>query len=203
MREALKRLARAAATVAVLPVWLSFEVSALAIGRDRALEGASQRLARVPGLHGEYLRRAFLARALRYCDPTATICYGTLLSKADTVIEARAYVGPYCHLGLVHLEADVLLAAAVHVPSGPQTHGSARNDIPIRDQPGHLSRVRIGKGTWIGSAAVVMADVGRDSIVGAGSVVTRPVPDLVIAGGVPATVIKQRASATTLDRRPA
>jgi acetyltransferase-like isoleucine patch superfamily enzyme len=64
--------------------------------------------------------------------------------------------------------------------------------IPIREQPGTSRIVRIGAGTWIGSAAVVMADVGRDSVVGAGSVVTRPLGDRVIAAGVPAKVLKHR-----------
>ena len=34
-------------------------------------------------------------------------------------------------------------------------------------------------------AAVVMADVGCDTVVGAGAVVARPLPDRVIAVGVP------------------
>jgi acetyltransferase-like isoleucine patch superfamily enzyme len=54
--------------------------------------------------------------------------------------------------------------------------------------------VRIGEGAWIGSAAVVMADVGRHSVVGAGSVVTKPIPDGVVAAGVPARVIRQRSA---------
>ena len=52
--------------------------------------------------------------------------------------------------------------------------------------------MRIGAGAWIGSAAVVLADVGRGTIVGAGSVVTKPLPDDVIAAGVPAKVIRPR-----------
>ena len=52
--------------------------------------------------------------------------------------------------------------------------------------------VRIGPGSWIGSATVVLADIGADTVVGAGSVVTRPLPDRVIAAGVPARIIRQR-----------
>jgi serine acetyltransferase len=37
-----------------------------------------------------------------------------------------------------------------------------------------------------------MADVGRDSIIGAGAVVTSPIPDRVVAAGVPARVIRAR-----------
>jgi acetyltransferase-like isoleucine patch superfamily enzyme len=64
--------------------------------------------------------------------------------------------------------------------------------MPIRDQPGDTRRVRIGAGSWIGSHAVVLADVGRDAIVAAGSVVTRPIPDRVIAAGAPARVVRHR-----------
>jgi acetyltransferase-like isoleucine patch superfamily enzyme len=41
-----------------------------------------------------------------------------------------------------------------------------------------------------------MADVGHDSVIAAGSVVTRPIGDLVIAGGVPAKVLKHRGPAS-------
>ena len=162
-------------------------------GRDRALEGSTQAWALVPGLLGQYLRRAFLvahARVLR--AQSATIEFGTLFSSAAASIGDRAYIGPRCHLGWAMIEDDALLAAGVHVPSGAQTHGIDDLTMPIRDQPTSKSPVRIGAGAWIGSAAVVMADVGRDSVVAAGAVVTRPMPDLSIAGGVPARVLRHR-----------
>ena len=53
--------------------------------------------------------------------------------------------------------------------------------------------MRIGAGTWIGSGAIVMADVGPDTVIAAGAVVTTPIPGRVIAGGVPARVIRNRA----------
>ena len=79
----------------------------------------------------------------------------------------------------------------MHVPSGPHTHGTDLS-APIQDQPGALRLVRIGAGSWIGSNAIVLADVGCDTIVGAGAVVTRPLPDRVIAAGVPARVVRRR-----------
>jgi acetyltransferase-like isoleucine patch superfamily enzyme len=201
VRERLKALARAVASAIVMPRYLFFLCAARLLGRDRALQGAIQRLARLPGLRGEYLRRAFLARVLRACHPTATICYGTVLSRCDASIGARVYVGPGCYLGLVQLEPDVLLASGVHVPSGGETHGSTRTDIPIREQAGRLRRIRIGEGSWIGSAAIIMADVGAGCIVGAGSVVTKPLPDFVVAAGVPARVIRSRRSPDREERQ--
>ena len=95
----------------------------------------------------------------------------------------------------VHVEADVLIGEGVHIPSGGTTHGIADLTIPIREQPGERRMVRIGKGSWIGSGAIVLADVGRDTIVGAGSVVTKPLPDRVVAAGVPAKVVRSREDA--------
>jgi acetyltransferase-like isoleucine patch superfamily enzyme len=149
----------------------------------------------IPGLPGRYLRRAFLARVLVECHPTATIAFGTLFSKVGASIGANVYIGPRCHIGLAVIEKDVLLAAGVHVTSGAHTHGINDLSRPIRDQEQTQTLVRIGAGAWIGSAAIVMADVGRDSVVGAGAVVTRPVPVEAIATGVPARVIRSRRGA--------
>jgi acetyltransferase-like isoleucine patch superfamily enzyme len=196
MRDVTKLIAHVLATLLVAPSLLSFAVRQMIIGRNRALEGSTQALALVPGLVGDYVRRAFLAWTIAHCDRSATIQFGTIFSQAGARIDANVYVGPRCHLGLVHLERDVLLAAGVHVPSGAATHGTTDLDRPIREQPGARTLVRIGEGTWIGSAAVVLADVGRHSVVGAGAVVTTPLPDYVMAAGVPARIIRSRRPVT-------
>ena len=192
MKEWIKAAARAGATIAILPQLASFRIRAALMGDNRALVGSSQMLSLVPGLTGQYLRRAFLAQVLRGgCASSAAIEFGTLFSQIDARIDENVYIGPRCHLGHVHLERDVLLAAGVHVPSGPHTHGMDVS-APMHDQPGSLRVVRIGAGSWIGSNAVVLADVGHNTIVGAGAVVTHPLPDHVIAAGVPARVVKRR-----------
>jgi virginiamycin A acetyltransferase len=192
MKEWVKAAARGIATIAILPQLASFKVRAALMGDNRALVGSSQLLSLVPGLPGQYLRRAFLARVLRGgCASSAAIEFGALFSQVGARIDENVYVGPRCHLGHVHLECGVLLAAGVHVPSGPHTHGTDPA-APIHDQPGSLRVVRIGAGSWIGSNAIVLADVGRETIVGAGAVVTSPLPDRVIAAGVPARIVKRR-----------
>jgi len=195
MKDILKRVAFAAATIAVSPSLLSFFLRSHVLGRDRALEGSTQTLGLVPGITGHYLRRAFLARTLASCHWTATVEFGTLFSSAGARLDENVYVGPRCHLGLVHLERDVLVGAGVHITSGTATHGTEDVSRPIRDQERSKALVRIGAGAWIGSVAVVMADVGHDSVVGAGSVVTRPVAPLVMVAGVPARVIRERTPA--------
>jgi acetyltransferase-like isoleucine patch superfamily enzyme len=196
-RELVKAVARLLAFLVISPLLLTYWLLACMVGRDQALAGHSELLSMVPGLSGKYLRRAFLARVLAACHRTACIEFGVLFSKAGASIGPRAYIGPRCHIGLAAIEADVLLAAGVHVTSGAQTHGFADLSKPIREQEGVPTLVRIGSGCWIGSAAIVMADVGRDTIVGAGSVVTKPLPAEVIAAGVPARVIRSRRDTVT------
>ncbi|HVS37881.1 MAG TPA: acyltransferase [Gemmataceae bacterium] len=196
-RELLKGAARLLALVVVSPLLLWHWLWTLLIGRDRALEGSSELLSLAPGLVGQYLRRAFLAWTLTECSPTAVIGFGVLFSKADARIGPNVYIGPRCHIGLAHIERDALLAAGVHVTSGARTHGIDDSSRPIREQTGTVTPVRIGAGAWIGSAAVVMADVGRESVVGAGAVVAKPLPDAVIAVGVPARVVRSRGEAAT------
>ena len=191
-KSLIKSLIHAVATVAVSPLLLSFYLTAKMIGPDRALESASQTLAILPGLTGVFLRRAFLARVLAKCHPTAEVSFGTLLSQCGAEIGENVYVGPRCHLGLVRLEPNVLVAAGVHIPSGGKTHHFADPAVPIKDQGGERCRVTIGEGAWIGSAAVVLADVGRGTIVAAGAVVTKPLPEFVIAAGVPARIVRPR-----------
>jgi len=192
MREALKAALRGISFLIVLPALVSFFIRRSFLGADRALEGSSQALSLIPGLPGQYLRRAFLSATIANCAPTVMVSFGTILSKAGAQLDDNVYVGAGCFLGLVHIERDVLVGSGVHITSGRHTHGTDDASRPIRDQEGERTMVRIGAGAWIGSAAVVMADVGANSVVGAGAVVTSPIPDGVVAAGVPARVVRPR-----------
>jgi len=198
LRNALKATARGAAHIAVFPITVSFFVRAGLIGRDRALQATSHWMSLIPGLTGQYLRRAFLARALARCAPTAVIEYGTTFARAGARIDDRVYVGVRCHLGLVHLEEDVLIASGVHIPSGGSTHGIDDSARPIREQERRECLVRVGRGAWIGEGAIVLSDVGAEAVVGAGGVVTRTVPPWSVNAGVPARVIRQRRIGTAV-----
>ncbi len=201
-REAMKAAAHALAWAAVTPSVLSWHVRRRLVGADRALESATEAWGLVPGLSGQFLRRAFLSRVLTECSRSAVIGFGTVLSSAHATIAAGAYVGPRCHLGWAHIETGALVGAGVHVPSGGQTHGFADPSTPIRDQPGLKQPVRIGTGAWIGSGAIILADVGAGTVVAAGAVVTRPLPGNVVAAGVPARIVKFRGAPDTSDESP-
>lgn len=191
-KAAVKAVLRFLALVCVSPVLFSFWLSSLFFGRDRALESSSQFLSLLPCVTGQYLRRAFLQCVLERCHSSVLVEFGTLLSQTGAKFDENVYVGPRCSLGLVHLEKDVLLAGNVQIPSGGKTHYFDDPSKPIREQGGERKLVTIGEGAWIGTSAVVLADVGKGTIVAAGSVVTKPLPENVIAAGVPARVIRSR-----------
>jgi virginiamycin A acetyltransferase len=195
MKKLLKRAANALAFLAVFPPFLIFRVGSLVTGPQKAFPGWSQAFSLVPGLVGVYLRRAFYRLVLPRCDADACLSFGTIFSHPTAEVGRTVYVGPYCCLGDVTLEDDVLIGSHVSIANGGTQHGIDRLDIPVREQPGTWPRVTIGRDTWIGDRAVVLADVGKHCVIGAGSVVSNPIPDYAIAVGVPARVVRYREGA--------
>ena len=55
-----------------------------------------------------------------------------------------------------------------------------------------FKRIVIGERSWIGEGSIVMADIGDDCIVGAGSVVTNPVQNNEVVAGNPARTIRRQ-----------
>jgi len=73
-------------------------------------------------------------------------------------------------------------------------HNFLRTDIPMQVQ-GHLfGDINIEDDVWIGANVTILGgvNIGRGSIIGAGAVVTKNVPSMAIAAGVPARLIKWR-----------
>ncbi|WP_232503494.1 acyltransferase [Pseudogulbenkiania sp. NH8B] len=104
--------------------------------------------------------------------------------------------------GEVKIGAACVGAAGLYISSG--THEFRRKPaLPIRLQDRAKSRlptaqrsrqVVVGDDCWLGIGVVVMPGVtiGRGSIVGANSVVTRDLPPYCIAAGAPARIVGQR-----------
>jgi len=195
MKALLKSLANGLGLLLVLPAYLGFRLGALAFGPGQAFPGWSQALSLIPGLTGVYLRRSFYRLVFPRCGAGACLSFGTIFSHPTAEIGRKVYVGPYGCLGDVNLEDDVLLGSHVSVMNGGGQHGIERLDIPIREQPGEWPRVTIGEDTWIGDRAIVLANVGKHCVIGAGSVVNKPIPDYAIAVGVPAKVVRYRTGA--------
>jgi acetyltransferase-like isoleucine patch superfamily enzyme len=192
MKSLLKSLADGVATALVLPAVCLYYLGGLVLGPAKAFPGWSQVVSLLPGITGVYLRRAFYRMVFPRCGAGSWIGFGTVFSHPTAEVGCNAYVGVFCCLGDVTLQDDVLLGSHVSVMNGAAQHGIERLDVPIREQPGTWRRVTIGRDSWIGDRAIVLADVGCHCVIGAGSVVTKPVPDYAIAVGAPARVLRFR-----------
>lgn len=86
-------------------------------------------------------------------------------------------IGAGCMFGAF---ATVVDGAHVPAPEGMTLH-----------EAGYRHRaLSIGEHVWVASKATVNADVGDRSVIAAGAVVVRDVPPRVLAGGVPARVLR-------------
>lgn len=67
-------------------------------------------------------------------------------------------------------------------------------DKPIRYQGHSGGKIIIEDDCWLGANVIVLKDVtvGKGSVIGAGAIVTKDIPPLSIAVGVPARVIGHR-----------
>lgn len=118
----------------------------------------------------------------------------TLMLRPELRIGDGCYIGRFGTLACMNqitLGRNVMISDRVFI--GDAAHGFFRSDLPIRDQ--YLSSkgpVLIGDGTWIGIGVSIMANVkiGRNCVIGAGSVVTNDIPDFCVAVGVPAKIVR-------------
>lgn len=180
------------ARLIVLPAVLLCRIGMAAIGPEKVFPGWSQFFSLLPGLTGQYLRRAFYQQILPQCGDGCCLTFGTIFSHPTARIGTNVYVGAGCSIGDVTIEDDVLIASHVSIMNGSTQHGIDRLDVPIREQPGVFQPVTIGEGSWIGERSCIAASIGRHCVIGAGAVVTKPVPDYAIAVGVPARVVRFR-----------
>ena len=108
----------------------------------------------------------------------------------------RADIGCNCIFSSVSgIEIGQSTLIAGHCYIGGGRYRSDRMEIPMMDQ-GMYSEgpVILGDDVWLGAGVIVLDGVriGRGSIIGAGSVVTKEIPEYSIAVGVPARVIGAR-----------
>ena len=98
----------------------------------------------------------------------------------------------------VFINTGVIVYSEVGVTIGNDV--ALANEVYVMDTGSHgiegnnpqAAAVSIGDGTWVGARSIVLpgVSIGRKVVVGAGSVVTRDVPDEVLVAGNPARVVR-------------
>lgn len=94
--------------------------------------------------------------------------------------------------GRIVIEDNVLIGSCTHVYVS--NHQYSDPNKPITQQ-GHMKPkpVILKSGSWIGANVTILpgVTVGKNSVVGAGSIVTKDVPDFTVVAGNPARIIKR------------
>lgn len=92
----------------------------------------------------------------------------------------------FLDLGGITIEDNVLIAPKVSLLSEghPLSPADRQSLVP--------GRIHIKKNAWIGAGATILpgVTVGENSLVAAGAVVSKDVPDNTVVGGVPAKILK-------------
>lgn len=86
---------------------------------------------------------------------------------------------------------NTMIAAGVRICG--TSHGTDQ-DRPMRKQPVKAQPVKIGDDVWIGMNAIIHpgVEIGKGSIIGSGSLVTKSIPEMSVAFGSPCRVRRKR-----------
>lgn len=97
--------------------------------------------------------------------------------------------------GGIVIEDDVLMGSGIHFYTN--NHEFSDPTRPIAEQgypePKLTDSISVGRGCWIGANAILLPGVviGENSVVAAGSVVTRSVPPGALVAGNPARIVRK------------
>ncbi len=129
----------------------------------------------------------------------AVIGSGVLLKAAETAkitIGDHVLINEYTIINSgVEVVLDDWVTIAPHCQIVDANHGFSDPSRPIRQQDENyqMSPVCLGRDVWLGCHVVVLKGISIGA--GAGSVVTRDIPERAIAVGVPARVVGWRGDA--------
>ena len=104
----------------------------------------------------------------------------------------RCEIGNYCAIG-----GRLVVRSANHSTGYANMQGFAQSHFlhAVTSVTGvEKGIVRVGHGVWIGDSVLILpgVQIGNGAVIGAGSVVTKPIPAFAIAVGNPARVIRMR-----------
>jgi len=152
----------------------------------------SQLLSLIPYLIGTIVRHEFYKFTLTKCGENVMVGFGTVFLYRDIEIGDNVLFGMFNTVHYCDFGSYVLIADGCRFLSGSKYHNYNDLDKPIALQGGKLKRISISSNVWIGTNAIIMESVNEGSIVGAGSVVNKPIESNVIAAGNPVKIIRSR-----------
>lgn len=146
----------------------------VSIGMNRVRRIVVERLLADAIVSGNALEFATAIHPSAIISPSAKIGEGTVV-MAGVVINADAVIGKHCIVNTgATVDHDCVIEDYCHIAPGAHVSGGTH----------------IGEGTWIGVGACVIQclNIGKDCMIGAGSVVVSEIPDGVTAYGNPCRV---------------
>ncbi|MCA9473029.1 MAG: acyltransferase [Nitrospira sp.] len=121
----------------------------------------------------------------------------SILTCNDSAMSIGNFVsiGPFCFLvSRSHLTigSNVAIGAGTHMLGGGHAYDDP--DMPVIHQARVSKGITVEDGAWIGIGAKILdgVTIGRNSIVGAGAVVSKDVPPWTVVLGNPARVVEKR-----------
>lgn len=148
---------------------------------------------------GRTVRRQLCKSIFTYCGENVNIGKQANFGLGrDISIGSNSSIGPYAQIvgsgwgGTLTIGDNVMMGPEVVILLSEHNH--ERTDIPMNQQGVRTTAVVIEDDVWIGMRSMILRGVtiGKGSIIGAGAVVTKDVPQYAIVGGIPAKVIKYR-----------
>jgi virginiamycin A acetyltransferase len=183
-------VARAVAGALTWP--LVWPLAMLGRTSDMIFRTISELLSLVPYVLGVIVRAEFYRFALTRCGRNVVVEFGAVFVYRDISIGENVTINRFSVVYHCDLGSYVGVGEHAVLLSGSRQHDVDRTDIPILLQRSRRKRIVIGDDCWIGAHTVVMEDVGRGGVVGAGAIVTKPVPEFTIVAGNPARPLRRR-----------
>ena len=137
-----------------------------------------------------------LQRSVALDRGVTLLCSGVLTEKPKIYIGERTYINRNTFVDAteqIWIGKDCAIGPNCYITD--HDHG-LNPSLPPLDQPMVSKPTFIGNQVWLGAHVTVLKGVkiGDQAVIGAGSVVTRNIPERTIAVGVPAKVIKMRST---------
>lgn len=117
--------------------------------------------------------------------------------NGDIHLKENVNIGHNCTIfssNKVLIHENTLISAYCYILSGGE-YDYTNEEVKMIDQDGgdSIGELEIGRDCWIGAKVVVTdgSSIGSRSVIGAGAIVTKPIPEDSVAIGIPARVIKK------------